>query len=564
MGLVSLYLINFIHNSYTSALKNNLHRESVILAKNVTPYIVKNDIEEVEVFVKNIESTLNSEISIIDSTGKIILGDNNQLLNTPEIQMSLTNEFGYRESSDNNLIIQDKFYVAISLHDNNELLGFLHIVNHSSQIQSDIYHIILTVIISGVVVTIITILFGTRLSAKITESVSSILKGAQIISEGNLTYRVQTSAKDETKDLAIAFNSMAISLQEIVRELSEEKDILYAVLETMSDGVIVVAQNSEIVMMNDASRNMLQTLDTPSHHKRFGEVIRDHRLQELLSICITEHRPQEAELEFRYPYSFLKVIATPLIQDNRDSGVGALFTLHDLTQTYQIETTRREFVSNVSHELRSPLAAIKAMSETLEGGAINDASASYDFLHRINNEVDRMTQLTNDLLDLARLENNKSEILPTRIQLLPFLQGFISEIIFQNKENPRNISLDTEFENAVLIIDEGKIRQVLQNLVNNAIQYTQMHENIIISAKVTDDKAIIQVKDEGQGIPAEHQPHIFERFYKVDRSRKDSGTGLGLAIAKHIVQLHHGLISVQSTVGSGTKFEFTLPLVKEQ
>ena len=175
-----------------------------------------------------------------------------------------------------------------------------------------------------------------------------------------------------------------------------------------------------------------------------------------------------------------------------------------------------------------------------------------------------MTQLTNDLLDLARLENNKSEILPTRIQLLPFLQGFISEIIFQNKENPRNISLDTEFENAVLIIDEGKIRQVLQNLVNNAIQYTQMHENIIISAKVTDDKAIIQVKDEGQGIPAEHQPHIFERFYKVDRSRKDSGTGLGLAIAKHIVQLHDGLISVQSTVGSGTKFEFTLPLVKEQ
>ena len=189
MGLVSLYLINFIHNSYTSALKNNLHRESVILAKNVTPYIVKNDIEEVEVFVKNIESTLNYEISIIDSTGKIILGDNNQLLNTPEIQMSLTNEFGYRESSDNNLIIQDKFYVAISLRDNNELLGFLHIVNHSSQIQSDIYHIILTVIISGVVVTIITILLGTRLAAKITESVSSILKGAQIISEGNLTYR---------------------------------------------------------------------------------------------------------------------------------------------------------------------------------------------------------------------------------------------------------------------------------------------------------------------------------------------------------------------------------------
>ncbi len=564
MGLVSLYLINFIHNSYTSALKNNLHRESVILAKNVTPYIVKNDIEEIEVLVKNIESTLNSEISIIDSTGKIILGDNNLLLNTPEIQMSLTNEFGYRESSDNNLIIQDKFYVAISLHHNNELLGFLHIVNHSSQIQSDIYHIILTVITSGVVVTIITILFGTRMSAKITESVSSILKGAQIISEGNLTYRVQTSAKDETKDLATAFNSMAISLQEIVRELSEEKDILYVVLETMSDGVIVVAQNSEIVMMNDASRNMLQTFGTPPHHKRFGEVIRDHRLQELLSICITENRPQEAELEFRYPHSYLKVIATPLVQDNSDSVVGALFTLHDLTQTYQIETTRREFVSNVSHELRSPLAAIKAMSETLEGGAINDASTSYDFLHRINNEVDRMTQLTNDLLDLARLENNKSEIMPTRIQLLPFLQGFISEIIFQNKENPRNISLDTEFENAVLIIDEGKIRQVLQNLVNNAIQYTQMHENITISAKVTDDKVIIQVKDEGQGIPAEHQPHIFERFYKVDRSRKDSGTGLGLAIAKHIVQLHDGLISVQSTVGSGTKFEFTLPLVKEQ
>jgi len=558
MGLVSLYLINFIHESHTATLRNSMHRENIILAKYVAPFIVNNDHESLKLHLNNMESKLNLQISIIGPTGVNLIGNDAQLIHTSEVQMAIKNNFGYREGPRNPMTIPKNYYSAVTIRDNGKLIGILHIVNNSSQIQSNINHIALTILISGIIVTVITVLLGIKLAAKITKSVSSVIKGAQIISGGNLDFRIIVATQDETKDLAIAFNSMAISLQQIVHELSEEKDILYAVLETMRDGVIVVSQKHEIIMMNDSSKSMLRTLDTPLHHKHFGEVIRDHRLQELLTLCLTEHKTQHAELEFRYPHSVLMVTVTPLIHPDDE---GALFVLHDLTQAHQMEITRKEFVSNVSHELRSPLAAIKIMAETLDGGALNEPIVASDFIKRINNEVDRMTQMTNDLLNLARLENQGATIQPTSINLREFLREFINNIKFQQQNGQKTFILSEHIPNLNILIDAPKIHQVLSNLVNNAIKFTDQNGIISVSSTHVEETVLVSVSDNGIGIPVEHHPHIFERFYKVDRSRVDSGTGLGLAITKHIIQLHNGTIIVESNKKIGTQFTFSLPYI---
>ena len=230
-----------------------------------------------------------------------------------------------------------------------------------------------------------------------------------------------------------------------------------------------------------------------------------------------------------------------------------------MTSLWQVETTRREFVSNVSHELRSPLAAIRAMTETLQDGALNDTDTAQDFLTRILNDTQRMTTMVNELLELSRLESGQAPI-----HLAPVsLESVVTEIESRFDVSPdhERLKLETNVPDGIpLVIGEAdKLNQVLANLVENAVKVTGDGGLISISANATDRWVEVKVSDNGIGIAREHLPHVFERFYKVDRSRRDGGTGLGLAIAKHLVQAHGGDIKVESVEGEGSTFSFTLP-----
>lgn len=387
---------------------------------------------------------------------------------------------------------------------------------------------------------------------------SNSMKAAATAMKGVASGDIDTKLSAAAGELASAFNGMTTGLKVRLDELLARQDELSTTLETMADGVIVIDEEDQVLLINKSAESLLSLNHVRPIKSYFIEVIRDYELQQLIDKAQKTGRQENKEVELFSPRRFLSAIATPLKREAGSSGV--LLTLHDLTSMRQLETTRREFVSNVSHELRNPLASIKAMVETLEDGAVKDRKASIDFLNRIHKEVDRMTALVSDLLELSRLESGQSPLELMPMDMRPLIDDVVR--IFHEQALIKGVSLNYKHDNKAIYVlgNEPKLREVLINLVENGIKFTS-HGEISISTQQDGSELAVSVKDTGEGISEEHLPHIFERFYKVERSRSDGGTGLGLAIAKHIVQLHNGEISAQSKEGQGSTFTFTVPIV---
>ena len=240
---------------------------------------------------------------------------------------------------------------------------------------------------------------------------------------------------------------------------------------------------------------------------------------------------------------------------------GALIVLQDLTELRSLQTTRRELIGNISHEFRTPLAGIKAMTQTLQGGAIEERDTANDFLDRIETEVDRLTQMVSELTELSRIECGKVELKAEIVDINKLIEEVLAQL--QPLAARQKLVLKSEFRTGQLLVkaDRERIRQVIINLVHNSIKFSKPGDTITAASEKRGVFAAIEIIDEGIGISQDDLVHIFERFYKADKSRSGQGTGMGLAIAKHLVQAHGGSISVSSEEGKGTTITFTMPLV---
>ena len=369
--------------------------------------------------------------------------------------------------------------------------------------------------------------------------------------EQNLAVSPQISG-----ELANALNRIAGGARNLLQTVSQDRNRLMNVLNTMEDGVILVDPDGNVELINEAAGTLVGLdLDTPHTGSIMG-VIRDHELQQLVSHATDTRDQQSNQVELLQTRKFVNAIAIPL---SVGDGEGVLLTLHDLTDIRQLDITRREFVSNVSHELRNPLAAVKAMVETLEGGALDDSSVSWDFLKRIDLEVDHMNRMVEELLELTRLESGQLELELQSVDIGALISSMIDS--FDQQAFNKGVAIKSKIAGEIpqCLVDPRKIRQVLQNLIDNALKFTD-EGDITVSAERSEFFLSVSVADSGIGIPSDDVPHIFERFYKVDRSRRSSGIGLGLAIVKHIVQAHGGAIHVESAEDNGSRFVFTLPL----
>ncbi len=375
------------------------------------------------------------------------------------------------------------------------------------------------------------------------------------LARGDLDQRMPTGSVQETRELAQALNVMADSVKGIVTELSEERDKLSTILATMTDGVALLDDEGRTTLANPSARESLGLPPDMREGQRFIEVVRDHELSELVDRCRQARAPQILELQLTRQRRFFNVIATPLTLQGRES---VLLVLHDQTQVRLVETTRREFVANVSHELRTPLASIRASAETLQDGAMEDPEAAGQFLERITHNAERMSALVQDLLDLSRLESGE-----VRLNLSPVDVGrAIREVVgeFDEQARAKGLSIGADVgEGLEASADEGRLQQVLSNLVENAVKFTPSGGEVEVEAERRGRWLEVRVLDRGVGVAAEDMPHVFERFYKADRLQDQGGTGLGLAIAKHIVQSHGGRIWMGSREGGGSVFGFTVP-----
>ena len=381
------------------------------------------------------------------------------------------------------------------------------------------------------------------------------------ITKGDSSARILPHKKGEVNDLIRSFNIMTDQLHTQLHILQEENRQFRTLLSNMSDGVIIADEAGYVHLLNRAAAEILNIPATAVTGRSFAEVVRHHQLIDIWNKVRSTQTEQRESVEIGRDL-FLQVTITPY---EEDMAMGYLVLLQDLTQVRHLQTVRRDFVSNISHELRTPLASLKAVVETLQDGALDDPPAAKRFLRRAAGEIDTLTQMVEELLELSRIESGQVPLKVRETAVSDLLLIPLDRLKPQASRKNIELSLDVAANLPKVIADEERIQRVVTNLIHNAIKFTPEHGAVQVSAKLgndSSDEIYISVKDNGIGISSDDLPRIFERFYKSDRARTrhDSSTGLGLAISRHIVQAHNGRIGVNSTEGKGSTFYFTLPI----
>jgi two-component system phosphate regulon sensor histidine kinase PhoR len=334
---------------------------------------------------------------------------------------------------------------------------------------------------------------------------------------------------------------------------------LAAVLDQMADGVLIADADGQVMLINPAAERLFDAQRKAALGHSVTEVLRHHQLVETWQRARQSGELQSESVELPAKRQFLHLIAIP----DRHSPGGSLLLVQDLTHLRRLETVRRDFVSNLSHELRTPLASLKALTETLQSGALEDPPAARRFLGRIETEVDTLSQMAQEVLDLSRIESGQVALELRPIPPEKLLQSSAERMRLQAER--AGLSLRVECPAALPKVqgDPVRLEQVLVNLIHNAVKFTPPGGEIVLSACTQGETVVFSVRDTGVGIPADDLPRIFERFYKADRARSGSGTGLGLSISRHIVEAHGGRIWAESREGQGSTFYFTIPVNRE-
>jgi len=372
------------------------------------------------------------------------------------------------------------------------------------------------------------------------------------IAKGDLSKRAIITSTDEIGHLGKTFNEMADTLQNTINNSLEQQNRLEAILISMDSGIIAIDKNKKIIMINPYAEKIFGIIATVIG-ENFLDVIRNHELEDIFS-----HKNYDVNetSTIKFRGKTLRVRTADII--NGGIPIGTVAVIQDITDLRKLENMRSQFVANVSHELKTPLTSIKGFAETLKD--VEDQQTREKFLNIINDETERLTRLINDILILSDIEQHREE----KIEIVN-VKSIINNVYYlmKNTAESKNISLSMIGGKTIeLIGDCDKFKQMLINLVDNAIKYSDNGDSVYMGYEQKGSNCIIWVEDTGAGIPQKHIYRLFERFYRVDkaRSRAKGGTGLGLAIVKHIVLGFGGSIEVKSRVGEGSKFIVSIPI----
>jgi len=560
---LTLYFSDFVRQAHLADLRTQLTAEARLVGDAIQPLLAEGGtVETIDPLAKRWGELLEARVTVIRADG-MVLGDSHEdpaamenHLGRPEVQQALADGFGIsiRHSE---TVGYDMMYAAVPVKTGGgQVLGVARISLPLTQIESSVARLRRTIVVVSLFTALLAGLLALFIAERIARPVRRLTEVVQRMTRGDLNARLLPIPHGEVGVLTQAFNQMAERLQGMITALVEERSRLTAVLDNMADGVVITDGEGCVRLINPAAARVLGAEEETALGRPFAQVARDHRLIGLWQQCCEQSEEQFASVEVGRLGPFLQAIATPL----RDAGPQAsLVILQDLTRIRRLETVRRDFISNISHELRTPLASLQALVDTLRDGALDDPPAARHFLDSIETEVEALTQMVQELLELSRIESGQApmRLIPTSVADVVFPP--VERLRPQAERAGLSITIDLSPNLPTVLADAERAQQVITNLVHNAIKFTPSGGQVTLSAQPVGEEMILSVRDTGVGIPADDLPRIFERFYKADRARSGGGTGLGLAIAKHIVQAHGGRIWAESVEGKGSTFYVALP-----
>jgi len=530
---------------------------------------IKENSEDLWRLTYHLKDILDSRVTIIDISGKVLTDSHlsksgvsrmDNHLNRPEVKQAIQTGWGqsYRQSD---TINQKLFYTAFKIQYNGKKVGFLRLAYNAQGFAASMKKILSLIGIANFVGLIILFFATLYLGTIVTYPVLKVVRTAQKIADGDFNRSFPVNRKDEVGTLNRILNQLTERLKNQISQVSYERSKLQNIITNLNVGIIAVDKNGYILNYNSALFNILRTEPRELHGKRLNETIKWKPILNAVAGSLTNRCQENGEFYYYHSNTkrFLSYIISPFyISENEDAGV--LIQLQDVSELKQLEAIRKNFVASASHELKTPLTVIIGYTETLLEGAVRSPDASLRFIRRINEQAKRLEYLVSDLLKLSQLEHD----LPLEVQkidLIPFIQSILDG--FKEKAEQKNLklSIETQERNVAVKADKELIRTVLENLIDNGIKYTNEKGKVTVKVyRVNEQKVMIEVNDTGIGIDAKYQERIFQRFYRVDKSRSSevSGTGLGLAIVKHIIERHNSKIRVASKPGKGSRFYFEL------
>ena len=387
-----------------------------------------------------------------------------------------------------------------------------------------------------------------------------LTEATQAIAQGRFDLPSSRAPVAEVDRLGQALTAMAQAMRDSLALLTSDHHQLSAILASMAEGVIAVDAQGRILLVNPAASVLLGASARGVRGQSLFDIIRHPEIQALARQVLQASRPSTKDCAVFQPTErVLRAQGVPC-QGAGPGGPSAVLVIQDVTTHYRYDQLRKEFVANVSHELKSPLTAIRGLIETLLEGALEDPANNRRFVQLIEEDVARLARLIDDLLALSQIESQVGGLTLTRLQLKPLVESVVASLEASLRARRLTVTLEVPAE-LMVQADPDRLRQILVNLLDNAVKYNTDGGRILVRAGHEAQRVTVTVSDTGIGIPPEHLPRIFERFYRVDqaRSRELGGTGLGLAIVKHLVEAHGGSVSVESQPGSGSAFCFTLP-----
>ena len=570
VGLFALRSVSDFNRDQTA---RELEARAALVSDEVAPLLERGDAAAAQAVVRRLGEVSDTRITVISNglsetpVGVVVAESQaepeelERHSDRPEFKAAQAGAVG-RATRHSETLDTDMMYVAVPLEEGGQVVAVVRTAMSLDRVGEAVVGLSRTIVLTAIIVALVAAAIGWYVSRRIAQPMLDVREGAERFAAGDFSRKLAVPATEEFAGVAESLNQMAEELDEKLGAITRERNEREAVLESMVEGVLAVDPDRRILTLNTAAAELLGVDPVEVQGAAIEEAVRNPDLQRVVAAAVSGQGPVEVDLTVHAGgrEQYLQASGA-LLHAQGGEVVGAVVVLNDVTRLRRLEVVRRDFVANVSHELKTPVTSIKGFAETLVDGAIDDPAAARRFLKIIAGQADRLNAIIEDLLALSALEEGKgADVDLQETQLCDVLAVAVD--VCAPKAEAKGISLLVECPQGLRVdANPPLLEQAVVNLLDNAVKYSPDGTSVRVAAAPEDGEVVIAVTDEGQGVPREHLPRLFERFYRVDgaRSRDLGGTGLGLSIVKHVTQVHGGRVSVDSVVGRGSTFRIHLP-----